>query len=118
MSTPSQQTAPIYADLQKEIYELRRWKEEQMQIESSWNEQAVGKLLDLPLGSAIRPQIEGKIKGLQEALSGRTVSCSQCNESARTIEELREQLDSAKNELAACSQDLSAVLGALLHGGA
>lgn len=33
-----------------------------------------------------------EIEGLRQALSGRTVSCSQCNESARTIEGMREAI--------------------------
>lgn len=39
-----------------------------MQVEASWNEQAVGKLLDLPLGTPIRPQIETAIKAMREAI--------------------------------------------------
>jgi hypothetical protein len=56
--------ATTSADCAKELEELRRWKAEALELESMWNEQAIGKLLDLPLGSLIRPQIEPAIRKL------------------------------------------------------
>jgi uncharacterized membrane-anchored protein YhcB (DUF1043 family) len=38
---------------------------------------------------------------VKAALSGRTVSCSQCNESVRTIEEMREAIKEAREALSA-----------------
>jgi hypothetical protein len=42
-----------------------------------------------------------KLAELREALSGRTVSCSQCNELARTIEGMREAMKDAQSAISA-----------------
>ena len=44
----------------------------------------------------------GTIVELRQALSGRTVSCSQCNESARTIEAMREAIKEAHAAIGGC----------------
>lgn len=52
-----------------ELEELRRWKKEQMQVESEWDAQAVGRELDLPLGSSIRAGILPAVKKLRQQLA-------------------------------------------------
>ena len=44
-----------------------------------------------------------EIEGLRQALSGRTASCSQCNESARTIEAMREAIKDAHEVIRLCA---------------
>jgi hypothetical protein len=50
------------ATLAAENEELRRWKTEQLEVESSWNVQSVGKLINCPPGVNIRPRIEDFIR--------------------------------------------------------
>ncbi len=52
------------ATLTDERDDLAAWKESALTVESRWDCQAVGKLLELPLGSDIRAQIEPKIREL------------------------------------------------------
>ena len=47
--------------LQSEIRELQRWKDEMLLVESQWDSQKVGMLLDMELGQRIHPNIEPKI---------------------------------------------------------
>ena len=47
------------------IQELERWKAEQLEVEASWDPQAVGRLIGLPLGYPIRPSIQAAIEDLQ-----------------------------------------------------
>lgn len=47
--------------LQSQVSRLEQWKSEQLQLESMWNEQSVGRLLGVRLGEMIRPNIEPKI---------------------------------------------------------
>ena len=47
--------------LQSEIRELQRWKDEMLLVESQWDSQNVGMLLDMELGQRIHPNIEPKI---------------------------------------------------------
>ena len=46
--------------------ELRRWKDEALAVEASWDCQAVGKLIGVPLGQNIRPCIEPAIRRYQQ----------------------------------------------------
>lgn len=55
-----------HARLRAENAELKNWKESMMEIEKSWDEQAVAKLLGIPLGAPIRPAIESAIRKLKE----------------------------------------------------
>jgi hypothetical protein len=57
------------AGLLAEIDRLKRWKSEQMAVESSWDPQAIGQELGLPLGSDIRPQILPAIVDLKRELA-------------------------------------------------
>jgi hypothetical protein len=64
---------PNAKDIQKVITEiveerddLKRWKEEMLQVESEWDCQKVGKLLGIGLGQSIRKNIEPKIRDLIE----------------------------------------------------
>jgi len=43
--------------LKKRVHELEQWKREQLQVESSWDDQAVAKEMGLCVGKAIRPSI-------------------------------------------------------------
>jgi formylmethanofuran dehydrogenase subunit E len=43
-----------------------------------------------------------ELSAVKAALSGRTVSCSQCNESARTIEAMREAIKDAHAAIGGC----------------
>lgn len=54
-------------DLEKEVATLQKWKDEYMEVESGWDEQEVGRELDLVAGTKIRPQILPQIKALKEA---------------------------------------------------
>lgn len=55
--------------LERELAQLERWKAEQMAVESAWDCQAVGKLLDLPLGTDIRRNIQPEIERLRARAS-------------------------------------------------
>jgi len=48
-------------ELMDERNDLKRWKEEMLQIESEWDCQRVGKLLNIGLGEPIHKNIEPKI---------------------------------------------------------
>lgn len=54
----------------RELAGLRDWKDSAMQVERTWNEQEVGKLLGVRLGHAIRPEIEPAIRRMQSELAG------------------------------------------------
>jgi hypothetical protein len=76
--------------LERERDQLQRWKDDQMFIEAQWDAQAVGRELDMVAGTDIRRNIlpcvvrlKKELHEAHEALSGRTVSCSQCNEEAK-----------------------------------
>lgn len=47
----------LVAEKDAEIERLRQWKEEMLAVEGSWDVQAVGKALRVPLGASIRQQI-------------------------------------------------------------
>ena len=53
-----------YQQLAEQHAELAAWKESALAVEASWDCQAVGKLLGLPLGSDIRAGIEPGIRAL------------------------------------------------------
>jgi hypothetical protein len=59
-----QTTEQQLGQVREEKEELRRWKAEQLQVESEWSPQRIGKLLGLPLGSSIRAGIEPAIRKL------------------------------------------------------
>lgn len=59
-----------YKSLIQELKDLRAWKESAMALESTWDEQAVGKLLGLKVGDNIRPAIEPGIRKLIEGQTG------------------------------------------------
>lgn len=64
--------------LETELNVLQQWKDEQLAVEVTWDAQAVGKELNLPLGSPIRPQILPAIQKLKAALEReqlRLVAC-------------------------------------------
>ena len=50
------------------ISELRDWKESQLKIERGWDEQLVGRELEIGWGEAIRPQILTKIHGIKSRM--------------------------------------------------
>lgn len=52
------------AERDEELHQLRQWKKEQMQIESTWDEQKVGHLLGMELGTPIRENILPAIQAL------------------------------------------------------
>lgn len=54
--------------LRMQCASLRDWKESAMSLEMSWDEQAIGKILNLPLGTFIRPQILPAIQALRTRL--------------------------------------------------
>jgi hypothetical protein len=60
-----------------EIAALRRWKAEQLAVEAEWNEQEVGKLLNLPLGTAVRPAIQPAIEAMREKMNSLEFRLSQ-----------------------------------------
>lgn len=59
-----QQKDARIAELESNLATLQDWKDSVMSIESSWDCQAVGKLLNVPLGHAIHPAIEPGIRKL------------------------------------------------------
>ncbi len=66
---------PNYEDVQKAIKDLieerddlKRWKEEMLQVESEWDCQKVGKLLNIELGQSIHKNIEPKIREILKAI--------------------------------------------------
>ena len=50
------------------ISELRNWKETMLEVERGWDEQQVGRELDIGWGEIIRPQILTKIHNLKSRL--------------------------------------------------
>lgn len=105
--TPNQKEAKRFAArLERERDQLQRWKDEQMFVESQWDAQAVGRELGMIAGTDIRRNILPRIVRLKKerdearaALSGRTVSCSQCNEAAKQIAAMREAIKEASDAL-------------------
>lgn len=57
------------AAMLKEMQNLKAWKEEEMQVESQWDCQAVGRLIGSKLGEQIKPQIQPYIEWLQADLA-------------------------------------------------
>lgn len=60
-------TCQIASELLKlaaRVAELEAWKAEAMAVDSQWDPQAVGRLLDIPLGTLIRPGIQPGIERL------------------------------------------------------
>jgi hypothetical protein len=56
--------------LMQELEELRAWKREALLVESTWNEQAVGRALGMTLGCSIRPRILEGIARLKGTIRG------------------------------------------------
>lgn len=59
----AQRHAQQYVDANKE---LSYWKESMMKVHSELDLQEIGKVLEIPLGSSIAPQVLPKVKELQE----------------------------------------------------
>jgi hypothetical protein len=55
-------------DVIKERDDLKRWKEEMLQVESEWDCQKVGKILGIGWGQSIRKNIEPKIREILNAI--------------------------------------------------
>ena len=51
-----------------ELVELREWKRQQVFVDSKWDAQAVGKVMNLTLGSDIRPSIQPYIETANDLL--------------------------------------------------
>ena len=47
-----------------ELEELREWKRQCLQVESEWDAQAIGKILNIGLGDSIRKNIQPKVEQL------------------------------------------------------
>ena len=58
-----------YSKLNDEVIELRGWKRAALQVESQWDEQAVGRALGFTLGCNIRPRILPAILELKQHLA-------------------------------------------------
>lgn len=52
-------------DKEREIAELKNWKKEVIAVENEWDEQLIGKALNIQLGNSIRANILPKINELQ-----------------------------------------------------
>lgn len=48
--------------LKEEHAELTEWKRQQMLVESSWNPQNIGHLLNMPIGTDIRANLEAAVR--------------------------------------------------------
>lgn len=72
--------ARMLADLSHEVEDLRAWKVGALQIEASWDAQAVGKALGLVLGTAIRPQILPAIEMLNARATLSRTMLVRCHE--------------------------------------
>lgn len=57
------------ATLNAELSELREWKRQQLEVESQWDCQKIGKMLGVPLGANIREHIELSVTGLLDHLA-------------------------------------------------
>jgi hypothetical protein len=53
-----------YQSIEEKLHGLQKWKDEQMAVESSWDCQAVGKMLGMTMGVEIRREIAPKIAEL------------------------------------------------------
>ena len=51
-------------DPASEIQALKQWKQEMMEVESSWNAQEVGRLLNVKLGQPIKASIQPAVENL------------------------------------------------------
>ena len=51
--------------LESEVAELKNWKKEVIAVENEWDEQLIGKALNIQLGNSIRANILPKINELQ-----------------------------------------------------
>lgn len=74
--------APFFETKERELEEVKAWKQSALAVEASWSCQAIAKLLKLPLGSDIRAHIEPKIRALRTELaeaSGRLVAMAREN---------------------------------------
>lgn len=63
------QKPPKPPDPLSELRELETWKTSQLKVESVWDEQAVGRLLGVPLGQSIRAAIQPSIEKLQQRVA-------------------------------------------------
>ena len=61
---PNSQEGDMLKQAKKEIEELQNWKKQQTSVESEWDAQKVGKILEIGLGQSIRKNIEPKITKL------------------------------------------------------
>lgn len=90
------------AGLLAEVDRLKRWKSEQMAVESSWDPQQVGQALGLPVGSDIRPQILPAIVALKRERNQARGLIKYANKGAeRNAEALRissEKLNEAREQ--------------------
>ena len=57
--------AKVLEDKEREIAELKNWKKEVIAVENEWDEQLIGKTLNIQLGNSIRANILPKINELQ-----------------------------------------------------
>jgi cell division septum initiation protein DivIVA len=55
-----------------------------------------------------RDEAREQLKAMREALSGRTVSCSSCNQAAVEIQAMREAIKEASDSLHKCSRVIGA----------
>jgi len=66
---PNSQEGDMLKQAKKEIETLQDWKDQMLFVESEWDEQFVGTLLNMKLGDSIRKNIEPKIINLKDALT-------------------------------------------------
>jgi hypothetical protein len=66
---PNSQEGDMLKQAKKEIEILQDWKDQMLFVESQWDEQFVGTLLNMKLGDSIRKNIEPKIINLKDALT-------------------------------------------------
>ena len=103
--------------LERELAELREWKRQQLEVESQWDCQKVGKLLGVPIGAHVRPHIEPKIAKLirerneaREQLASekatRNAIIAKGIETERQLAEVREENARLREALADCASHL------------
>lgn len=82
------QLTALRADLvaaKEERDALKYWKASALEVESTWDCQAVGKLIGATLGSSIRPQIQPAIEKLKADLAAKEAALNQALKKLRHV---------------------------------
>lgn len=86
-------------DAQAETQRLRQWKSEMLQVESEWDEQALAKLLGVPLGQSCRKGIQEKATELVAQLAESQAQCAAMREKGGEVSQEIIERDDAEEAM-------------------